>query len=97
MNTDKLREEFDSWWDAPTTNRRLTDICKEQAWYIFQAAQATQPDGHKLVPIEPTMQMKNDAAFNLCNEFDHGEVEFSEDLCLAAYRELVDAAPEVQS
>ena len=51
-------------------------------------------EGYKLVPIKPTIQMKSNAAFNLCNEFDHGEVEVNEALILAAYRELVNAAPE---
>ena len=35
---DKIREGFDSWWR--NANPRLTDLPKEQAYYIWKASRA---------------------------------------------------------
>lgn len=34
------REAFEKWWSDPSTNRRLTDMSADRAFYIWQAAQA---------------------------------------------------------
>lgn len=36
--SDKMREEFEAWWIS--ANPRLTDLPKEQAYYIWQASRA---------------------------------------------------------
>ena len=60
----------------------------------YEAAKASElaPEGFKFVPIAPTTEQQAVAAFNLCNEFDNKLVSKSRDICLAAYRELVEAA-----
>jgi hypothetical protein len=50
------------------------------------------PKGWALVPVEPTLKMQEEAAFNLCNDYDHGFVRDSRHICLDAYSNLVAAA-----
>jgi hypothetical protein len=35
---DMFSSGFEEWWNAPTTNKRLTDISEDQAKYIWLAA-----------------------------------------------------------
>ena len=47
---DKIREEFETWWQ--NANPRLTDLPKEQAYYIWKASRAALvvkiPEEHDL-------------------------------------------------
>ena len=56
--------------------------------------QPAVPEGWKLVPVEPTKGMLNQAADNLCGKFGINYVAPKEDFAKAAYREFVEAAPE---
>jgi hypothetical protein len=52
------------------------------------------PDGFKLVPVEPTDQQQEVAAFNLCGKYGATAVENAKWFALDVYRELVAAAPQ---
>lgn len=59
-----------------------------------QKHQPAVPEEWKLVPIKPTEQMKEVAADNLCSMFGAMMVDGNERFAVAAYQELVEAAPQ---
>ncbi len=61
---------------------------------VASALRGDAPHGWKMVPVEPTKQMLEVAADNLCNRFNSSSVRAQEIFGRAAYEELVHAAPE---
>ena len=89
-----LRRIFEISKDAPMTHniRTIFHLC-EGALDSELLAPAV-PSRWKVVPVEPTKAMLNQAADNLCGRFGIDYVAPKEDFARSAYEELVAAAPQ---
>ena len=84
---------FDNERDAVRAKRHHTNTDYKKVTY-YSNPQPAVPEGWKLVPVEPTKGMLNQAADNLCGKFGINYVAPKEDFAKAAYREFVEAAPK---
>lgn len=69
-------------------------ICFRKTEFLSASIESAIPPGHKLVPIEPSPEMEQNTAFNLCAEFGLEFTQKNRLFALAAYRELIEAAPQ---
>lgn len=47
--SEQIRAEFEKWWHDSSTNKRLTDMREEKAFYIWQAARARYAGSGEIV------------------------------------------------
>jgi hypothetical protein len=76
MNTEQMRIEFEAWWEQFKSEHEEWKWADREA-LLFQAWQSalnsqakSGPDGWKLVPIEPTREMKDAGKYTMKGSAD---------------------------